>query len=639
MERGMQPGVDFFDDGSSGSDWEDSEGDVTQIFPEAEGTGLTDLGPGPDNRRQKMRGRSRERSALTALPTFNQLPIHDSGLGIEGDQAASPINDRASKKAREMSLKRLGRDKVRVVHTGSSTGTPRGSVGSNVSEDALPLAELPKPLPSQRASEASTGLPRSNSFKSHRRRNTSESMIADSIIDAHVMTMRALESLTPSGSLSKSQGRSYLLSATTPDLPKKTSFTADRHIKLSPLLTADPERPAHLPSHFIKTPYPFTAKKEFPKPKSRPRQCGADGGNDQVSGEFTRLDSGYGEKTSRKEHDDKKGKHILGLVASGGEYDLRSRLERNEDAQGIFRSRAGSGREGDESAIWLSLRRQVWRWGSQENASQKLVRIDVPSNLTTSSPNREGKKDGGDVEFDDKFFAERLRAGYRELYGNWLIRTFSARKLKSIQLGQTSIWSGCIISPNSDFGHATSGFLATGEGIDSTVDLKSPFTEVALMKIYKRPATGKARYTWVHWARRVAAANGSQPSLSRRRRPSTRSPHRRASSLGSPRKHERKSAFSPYSEVSAPSTSVCDAITTIQFVQSLSTFRILLALTIMLVVSVTAALLWVFLGVAGTGVRMQLSRERSDRVGSGTAIGILVLLLESVGFGSWVWFS
>jgi hypothetical protein len=97
------------------------------------------------------------------------------------------------------------------------------------------------------------------------------------------------------------------------------------------------DRPAHLPAHFFKTPYPFTAK-EFPKPKSRPRQRGSHSGLDgRDAEEYARLDSAYGEEEEevKNPHDDRKGKHVLGLVATGGEFNLRSRLERNERAQGL----------------------------------------------------------------------------------------------------------------------------------------------------------------------------------------------------------------------------------------------------------------------------------------------------------------
>jgi hypothetical protein len=161
--------------------------------------------------------------------------------------------------------------------------------------------------------------------------------------------------------------------------------------------------------------------------------------------------------------------------------------------------------------------------------------------------------------------------------------------------------------------------LAVGEGIYPSDDVRSPFTEESLMKLYKKPATGEARYTWVHWARRLAASNNvahhaSHPSYSHA--------------------HYLNLAENP-----THSTSSSDTITTIQFLYSPSKLRILFALTLMLTLSVLAALLWIFLGAAGTGWRLDLSRQRSDRVGSGMAAGVLVLLVESVGFAAWVAFS
>ncbi|KAF1942539.1 hypothetical protein EJ02DRAFT_166599 [Clathrospora elynae] len=109
----------------------------------------------------------------------------------------------------------------------------------------------------------------------------------------------------------------------------------------------DSDRPPHLPAHFVRTPYLFPAKKKFPKPVSRPRQRGIGGD--------VRLYSGYGDDTPHiemetgmegKELDDRKGKHVLGLVTSEGDYDLRSRLERNESAQGLVRSQRREGKDG-----------------------------------------------------------------------------------------------------------------------------------------------------------------------------------------------------------------------------------------------------------------------------------------------------
>jgi hypothetical protein len=136
-----------------------------------------------------------------------------------------------------------------------------------------------------------------------------------------------------------------------------------------------------------------------------------------------------------------------------------------------------------------------------------------------------------------------------------------------------------------------------GEGINHTSDTRSPFTEESLMKLYNKPVTGKARYTWVHRARRISASNNL-----------------------------------PLVKITSPPT----IITTIQFLHTPSKLRILLATLLMLTLSIAAALLWIFLGAAGTGYRKDTRRQRSDRVGSGMVVGVLVLLLESVGFAGWV---
>jgi hypothetical protein len=607
MQRGVTPGADFFDDGSSDSEWEDSEGDFTQTFTAGEDHGMRSLVHNMNGTKISTgRGRSRQRSTITALPSF-PLPVHDSGLGTDyDDQASSPLDGKGASRARQMSLRRLNKDNVRLVHTRSSGDTPRDSLRSNDSDAASAIGEVAKPYPFpnlRHSDDTPRPLPQSPTFQGRHRRNTSESMIADSIINAHVMTMRALESLnSPTGSISHPPGQSYLHSATTTDFPKSASLSTSRHVTLSPVST---DRPAQPPAHFVKTPYPFTAKKEFPKPKSRPRQKGSHPGLDgRDAEEYARLDSAYGEEEVKDPHDDRKGKHVLGLVAIGGEFDLRSRLGRIESAQGLIRSCAGSGREGAEGVVWLSLERRTWR-KSSSGGDGKLVNVVVPKDFTTSSPERGEKKFSlsKEVDFDDKFFAERLRAAHRELAGSWFRRTFSARKLRSIRLGQTHTWSGAAATQQP--GRSVSGLLAVGEGMEHTSDTRSPFTEESLMKLYRKPVTGKARYTWVHWARRVSASN----------------------SLLTHQPLEKSTASSPAS------------VTTIQFLHTPSKTNLLLALLLMLILSIAAALLWIFLGAAGTGYRNDVSRQRSDRVGSGVAVGVLVLLLESVGFGAWVAFS
>ena len=81
-----------------------------------------------------------------------------------------------------------------------------------------------------------------------------------------------------------------------------------------------------------------------------------------------------------------------------------------------------------------------------------------------------------------------------------------------------------------------------------------------------------------------------------------------------------------------------DTIMTVQFVHTLSTLRILVANALILMTSALGALLWIFLGV-GSGWMGNFGLQSAGRVGGGMAVGVLVLLLESLVFGVWVWRS
>ncbi|KAF1942540.1 hypothetical protein EJ02DRAFT_422122 [Clathrospora elynae] len=119
MEQGLEPGADFFDDGSSDSGWEDSEGDVTAHAKYG----------------SVSRGTSRQKSLVTALPSFHG---QDSGLGIEyGDALVS-----------------------------SAAGTSRYSLRSKDSDAASSIGERVKPFPSIRHgyTTTTTALPQNPRF-------------------------------------------------------------------------------------------------------------------------------------------------------------------------------------------------------------------------------------------------------------------------------------------------------------------------------------------------------------------------------------------------------------------------------------------------------------------------------------------
>ncbi|KAJ8114638.1 hypothetical protein OPT61_g3531 [Boeremia exigua] len=601
MERGMSPGADFFDDQSSGSEWEDADDeDRTQAFSEdgGVGLGLGSLVHSPIRQHRRSRGRSRERNELTALPPFDADSMRQS-FHHEVDASGNDGFNRA----RHVSLTRLEKSNVKVVHNhGSNTSSPRGSLRSDESVEGVPQSQQganPYPVDAQSGAAAShVGV------QGRHRRNTSDSVIADSIINAHLTTMQALNALSPSGSIPEISGRSFY-SGTSIDFPKARSLSDSRHIKLSPISVKDRN---NLPSHFVKTPYPFTAKKEFPKPATRPRHHNPDG----------RLDSGYGEDSGYCgegpiiEYSEMKGKHVIRLTPSGGEYDLRTRLNRHAEGSEVFQTQDDHiDTQCRESVLRVSLEKR------QKDIRRERVNIVIPSDLSTTSPDRRQN-----VDFDDKYLAERLRSAHRKLAGSWIRRVFSARKLRYIRLCQSSTWSDPYSNPTQHRGSA-SRLLASGAGVDAE---DATFTEDKLLQLYKHPKTGKARYTWVHWARRVAMSHVSSPSKSELSQSSH--PTSCQESL------EGKEGSVIHHSVPAP----IDTITTVQFVHTFSTFRIIVALTLMLLTSALAALMWIFLG-EGSGLMKDSELQRTNRVGSGMAVGVLVLLLEVLGFGAWVWRS
>ena len=596
----MSPGADFFDHESSGSEWEDADDeDRTQIFLKngGSGLGLRSLVHSPVRPHRLSRGRSLERNGLTALP-----PLERVFQRYSLQENSTTVDDSGPKRARHVSLTRLEKSNVRVVHNhGSRASTPRGSIISNVSEDTTShFPETVKPYPvdvrggAQGIQEYTHG---------RHRRNTSDSILADSIINAHLTTMQALKALSPSGSIPEVSGRSFH-SATSAEPLQSRSFSNSRHIKLSPISVKDRDT---LPSHFVKTPYPFTAKKEFPKPATRPRQHNPDGRLDSGYGD----DSGYGGEGSTIGYSDIKGKQVLGIMP-GENNDLRSRLERNAEAQGVIRTQdSHDDMHSHKSVLHLSLQNH------HKAANRRQARIIIPSDLATTSPNSQYS-----VDFDDKYLAERLRSAHKELAGSWVQRCFSARKLRYICLRQSSAWSE-MHEPVALLETNANKLLASGAGSDEE---DMTFTEDKLLHLFNHPKSGKARYTWVHWARRVAMAH-----LDPKPRPQTFGSSQPASYRESV---EDKEGSVIHHAIPPPP----DTIMTVQFVHTLSTLRILIAITLILMTSALGALLWIFLGV-GSGWMGNFGLQSAGRVGGGMAVGVLVLLLESLVFGVWVWRS
>ncbi|KAF2796599.1 hypothetical protein K505DRAFT_373085 [Melanomma pulvis-pyrius CBS 109.77] len=112
-------------------------------------------------------------------------------------------------------------------------------------------------------------------------------------------------------------------------------------------------------------------------------------------------------------------------------------------------------------------------------------------------------------------------------------------------------------------------------------DTVNPFTETSLLDLYRDPNKGKARYTWVHWARRVSASNSALESAHLRQMTDK-------DEEKSGKEHPHRGTVSHHHHF--------DTVTTLQLTHSLSPLRIMLALTTIFVLTIFAVLLWIFLG-------------------------------------------
>jgi hypothetical protein len=709
MQKGLIRHADFFEDGSSESEWEDKMNRIMQSPTASSGPGLRDRPYDVNSDHgSETRGRNRQRSTITSLPRLTSPLTNNSGVDTDysGD---SYIDDRGTSHARKMSLTRMNKDNVRLVDNRSvrsSIDSPRLSLRSAMSLPTSPLVSPGNPAPfsaSGPLEDTLTALPQSPTFRSHHRRtassnSTSDSVLADSIINAHVMTMRALEALSSdprgSGDGANTPGRTYLHSSSTSSWPKSTSFSANRRVNLSPLSTgADKEervnnhRSARIYSPAVKTPNPFAAtitsdaaNSDLPIPKASyipPKHSSILDSHlyalnfslsKRNTEDYTRLDSARTDAFPFSEepkslYDDRKGKCVLGLMTGkeeGFDVDMRSRRERNESAQGLVRSsdrqnaQGGGGGGGAEVGvrevvkggvvIWVGVRRWTWEvgrcacaCGSLEMDEEKGTGTDdstkghkelvpilipttiVPESLRYSLNNIKDEKtrhlrhdipkQHNNIAFDDKAFALGLRAVNRRLTGNWIRRAFSARTLSGIRLEHRSKINSDNDIVSSTWRKETAESLLTIHPAHRSHPSKSDApklrpqpSERELLALYNKPKSGRKRYTWVTWARSTASAHDH-------------------SHLSHPR---------PILSASHPPI--------IRLTYTLSCPRILLVMSISLMLSVAAALAWIFLGCADKVVQGGRG-DPSERAGSGMAIAAFVLLVEAWGFGAWVAFS
>lgn len=149
------------------------------------------------------------------------------------------------------------------------------------------------------------------------------------------------------------------------------------------------------------------------------------------------------------------------------------------------------------------------------------------------------------------------------------------------------------------------------------------------MRLYSQPKEGRARYAWVHWARRVAVANGTLEAGSGREK---------AEKDGVEK--EREDVFAgPTRDEEADvgmGSGRGDFVTGLEFVDGWNIGRILVAFGVVLVLSLLATLLWILFGTTWIYVGF---RGAGERVATGLLLGLLLLFLGWTGVGGWLWVS
>ena len=605
-------------DHTSNSQLNDNARESNRYSPSIYTFGMGSINDGPDD--GEPGGKPKDRNEMKELPLFNILPAHSPDRGMGNRNNSNLMDGDNDERPKGESMRESDEISVPLVHLRRNSSRYGIFLRRSFAEAILPIAESPEILPIPDSHDDSTNIVHCTDHDNSYRMKTKKSMHVESIPGSPALSLPTHVSLSPSDQYLEGKTASYPWTALDNDAPATSSPKTNLYASLPPLPTTDDE---------------------LEKRNSGFREHGNDGENVTTSGDLGSLESNQ-EDDVPKRYDNEKGKHILGFGITDDVHKARSRLERNKDAQGIIQ---GSDRPELKSSIctvWLGLLKSSVVKKGQAETKKKLLRIDIPNDLVVNSVGRHGRK--GEkyqsyLDFDDEYFAWCLHAGYGGLLGNDIIRKLGARKITSIQVARTKIWSGSRLE---DIDGAVSGLLAVGKGLHGPGEPRSPFTEAALFRLYQKPATGKARYAWVHWARRLATSNMVQQEMATvHDKSSAHFGLKQKKRILSSHAQDLTPILEAYVGVPSPlrSTRQPDTITTIQFVCELSAFRVCFALSVMLSLSILASVLWIFLDTAAGGGKLGSNERASGRVGSGMAIAVLVLLLEGVGFGAWVWLS
>ncbi|KAM3414398.1 hypothetical protein BST61_g11036 [Cercospora zeina] len=298
--------------------------------------------------------------------------------------------------------------------------------------------------------------------------------------------------------------------------------------------------------------------------------------------------------------------------------------------------------QSSDSLLTLSIRR------SNPNSRPRVTTLTIPASNDYSAirTNEKGNTEQhtSSHNFDDQDLFHQIHSAYRSLASRFL-RAFCARSLSRIVVSSPATRApeaghGWLLSPRSP------RFLAYQGPTDT-------FSEETIMEIYRRPHSGKQRFAFVHWARRLAGSgqhhhhhhhhHHHQQQQQQQQQSSTNERHAERDFDAEQQRHP--SSYPPNTTTDPDAIEdlvfLAEQPEGLEFIVSWSVSRILSALLAIVFLSFAACLLWIFLG-SQTAPSQPFSlgkgglRGAGDRVESGVLIGVLVLLVGLTGFGGWV---
>lgn len=252
-----------------------------------------------------------------------------------------------------------------------------------------------------------------------------------------------------------------------------------------------------------------------------------------------------------------------------------------------------------ESVLSVSIRR------SNQNSRLRVTTLTIPASndfsALRSSDQGSKQRHFKAIDFDDEAFFQELRLSYRRLSGP--LRFLSARSPVKVT----------VCGAASKAADANYGWLPRSPRALASKGLTDTFSKEKILQHYRKPALGRSRYAFVHWAHRLAAA------------PPLRTPQGEDAAETTDRDLARRK----------------EQPEGLEFVVRWSVKRIVLVLCLILLISIAAALLWVLLGHNTAPETPDWPskggfRDAGDRVTAGVVTGICVLLLGLSSMAGWL---